>query len=152
MRVVIGDIFHPTYHVGTIVIPTNGVVRKNGTAVMGRGCALQAAKLWPSIDATLGHMLKTKGNHVHPLELHLLPAPVSRGTMVLSFPVKHHWAEDADLALIRRSANELAAWTLGVAGPIWLPAVGCGNGGRSLDQVLPILAGILTDQHVLVLT
>ena len=64
-----------------ICITTNGFVRSDGRAVMGRGCALEAKKLFPDIDKKLGEILKTKGN---------IPAILSTvdGIDIVAFPVK----------------------------------------------------------------
>jgi hypothetical protein len=40
-----------------VVISTNGFVKASGHAVMGRGCALEAAKRWPDLPLLLGHLL-----------------------------------------------------------------------------------------------
>lgn len=47
-----------------IVVPTNGLVRRDGYAVMGRGVAAQAAQRFPTLQATLGGLLMSRGNHV----------------------------------------------------------------------------------------
>jgi hypothetical protein len=45
-----------------IAITTNGFIRRDGTAVMGRGCAAQAAKRYPALPRRLGTRLQTDGN------------------------------------------------------------------------------------------
>lgn len=123
------------------VITTNGFVKKNGECVMGRGCALEAAKAQPSLPLALGRMIEQNGNHVFLL---------NNGEVKLySFPVKHQWFEVADIELIKRSAEELVSK---IAGPkrVVMPRPGCGNGQLKWEDVKPILEPILDDRfHVI---
>ena len=125
------------------VITTNGTVKKDGTCVMGRGCALEAKQRYPEMPLKLGRKIREQGNRV----FLLLDDPV-----ILSFPVKHHWFERADINLIHDSANMLR---LGVdyhpgVRVVVMPRPGCGNGGLRWEDVKPILAPILDDRfHVI---
>ena len=119
------------------VLTTNGIVRRDGACVMGRGCAYEAKKRFPGIEFRLGKLLREHGNRVMRLGRY-------GGTMICSFPVKHHWRQEADPALIRRSAEQLVA----VADKfgherILIPRPGCGNGKLSWADVRPILAEVL---------
>jgi hypothetical protein len=112
-------------------ITTNGYIRSDGGLVMGRGCALQAKRLYPDLQQKLGARVKRDGNHVHAVKKHKL----------ITFPVKHVWNEQADPALILRSMKELiwyhAEFDLG---RVLLPRPGCGNGGLSWEgKVKPLL-------------
>src|SRR5439155_3761011 len=85
-------------------ITTNGAVRKDGCAIMGRGVAAQAKERWPAVPKWLGDSITSLGNHVDDFFLrHNDPdmAPL------VAFPVKHHWQQAADLDLILRSCREL---------------------------------------------
>lgn len=114
-----------------IAITTNGFVKNNGEAVMGRGCAWEATKLLPEVTLTLGVYLEMEGNHVHRLE----PG-------VYSFPVKHNWWEKADIELIKRSCEEISK--LSVEKNIVMPRMGCGNGGLKWEEeVKPVVGGLL---------
>lgn len=112
-----------------IAITTNGQVTRRGGAVMGRGVAAQAARLFPRIPALLGALLAGKGNHCHCL-----------GGNIVSFPVEHSPYEIPDLRLIEQSARELKemadarGWSMVV-----VPRPGCGGGGLSWMEVRPIL-------------
>lgn len=112
-----------------IAITTNGQVSKSGRAVMGRGVAAQAAKMFPSLPALLGRCIAESGNHVHYL-----------GDGIVSFPVEHSPFEVPDLRLIERSARELAALAdeLGWQDVV-VPRPGCGGGGLSWKEVRPLL-------------
>lgn len=121
-------------------ITTNGFIKRDGTSVMGRGCAREAALRYPDLPAILGRSLADQGNHVTELKYH-----------ILSFPVKHNWWEKADLELIRRSAEELQGIinfrydNLQAINGVVLPRPGCGNGHLTWEQVKPILESILDD-------
>lgn len=143
MKEVKGNLW--TYPADIRVITTNGTVKKDGTCVMGRGCAAEAKALHPSIPRVLGEGLSTIGNHVQ----HLYGGEL--GKIILSFPVKHQWFQTADLDLIRQSATELVVWANATnVKTIVLPRPGCGNGHLRWEDVKPILEEILDDRfHVI---
>lgn len=137
------------------VITTNGFVKKDGTAVMGRGCALEAKNMFPGIALQLGNLLRWKGNHVHHVFTH--------GTEfweLVTFPVKHNWWEMADMELIERSARELVELLDFEAAQViegyWqpqrvvLPRPGCGNGQLRWEDVKPVLEKILDDRFYVI--
>jgi hypothetical protein len=127
-------------------ITTNGTVKPNGRAVMGRGCAKQATERYFAMQLTLGTAIKLYGNHV------LIIDPHCDGIPLVSFPVKYEWSERADLDLIARSAHELVALTA-VQGwtAVVLPRPGCGNGKRHWEsEVRPILQPLLDDRFTVV--
>lgn len=119
------------------VITTNGFVKRNGNAVMGRGCALEATRRYPGIERVLGDRLAKRGNHVHLL-----------GPSLASFPVKHAWWEEADIALIRRSARELIELLDRHTNyqRVVMPRPGCGNGRLAWADVEPEIAPLLDDR------
>lgn len=123
-----------------ICITTNCFVKKDGTGVMGRGCASEACLRIPGIEKLLGAHIKANGEQ---------PGYLRRG--VIAFPVKYNWWEQADLELIRRSAT----WLAQEAGrkpefTFILPRPGCGNGRLSYSEVQPILVDLLPDNvHVI---
>jgi hypothetical protein len=112
-----------------ICITTNGFIKKDGTAVMGRGCANEARSRIPGIAKILGLHIKFNGN----VAAYLTPD-------VISFPVKHAWYEPADLALIEESTSWLYKQAaLNPETRFVLPRPGCGNGQLSYTQVRPLL-------------
>lgn len=123
-----------------ICITTNGFVKQNGEAVMGRGCAAEARLRIRGIARLLGQVIQNNGNSVHFLT-----------DKVLAFPVKHNWWEDADLKLIEKSARELATIaTMQTDVTFYLPRPGCGNGRLDWAEVMPMIASILPDNVVAV--
>lgn len=125
-----------------LCITTNGFVKPNGRAVMGRGCALEAKQRIHEIDHVLGRSIRALGNHVHPLI-------EFKGQMIYSFPVKHNWWEEADIELIKRSCHELNKFVYD-GRVIALPRPGCGNGRLKWENVKPIIQSILTDNVVVI--
>ena len=119
------------------VITTNGSIRHDGKAVLGRGCAKEAALKYPRLPRMLGEMLTNYGNHVYFFEREQLGAPCG----LFTFPVKHTWHARADLALIATSVEEFRRQLLGSAIYV-MPRPGCGNGGRSWTDVRPLLLGL----------
>jgi len=131
-----------------LVITTNGFVRKDGSAVMGRGIAYQATQHDPDVDKRLGKLIKNKGNPVH--LIHINP-------YWLSFPVKHGWFEKADLSLIERSTQELKQFVDTHASmydifmdQVYLPRPGCGNGRLKWEDVKPVIEPYLDDRFIVV--
>ena len=124
-----------------VVITTNGIVRKDGACVMGRGVALQAAQRFPDLPFVLGAAIEVDGNHVHAF----------RDFRVFSFPVKQHWIEPADPDLIQQSARQLwyAFWKMHLD-KVYLVRPGCGNGQLKWEDVKPLIAPILDDRFIVV--
>jgi len=127
-----------------IVITTNGTVKKNGEAVMGRGIALQCKTKFPEFPLVLGKELEYIGNEV-------IYFP---GCDLITFPVKHNWWEDADLVLIRRSAIQLEKLLrdFPYIEKIYMTKPGCSNGKRDWEtEVKPILMDYYEDNDKLII-
>ena len=131
------------------VITTNPIVNGSGTAVMGRGCALQAKSKVPGIEHHFARRLEEHGNRV------MLLAKLPDGSRLASFPVKHHFRRPAVPELIRRSADQLVALVDKFSGShgiesVILPRPGCGNGSLLWEDIRPLLAGVLDDRFSVV--
>ena len=141
MKEVNGDLWDSNTDI--IIITTNGATRKDGAAIMGRGVALQAKSRYPGIELTFGGLIKENGNHVNLI--------VGSNPKIVSFPVKHHWRERADLKLINQSAIELISiidrlsLTYGSI-TVALPRPGCGNGKLRWEDVRSIIRTVLDDR------
>lgn len=137
MREIIGDLWQYHARGAWACITTNGDVNKLGEAVMGRGTAAQAKEKFPGLPLRFGKQLAERGNRLL----------FFSDLRLIAFPVKHHWREQADLALIRRSAEDLAAqikaWPNLQRSEIYLPRPGCGNGKLDWEDVRDILFDIL---------
>ena len=144
MKVVYGDIWE--YPAGYICLTTNGDVRKDGAAVMGRGVALQAKERFPGIEFAVGEEIRRCGNVLMVLDFidwRSSTREEHNPRLFVIFPVKHHWREPADLGLIHESAMSLAE--LAEEHPdktFILGRPGCGNGGLTWDEVRPVLEGV----------
>lgn len=113
-----------------VVITTNGSIRSDGHAVMGRGVAREAAQRIPNLTLDLAQRLKSSGNKVHIISYR----------RVITFPVKVTWEMGASLQLIEQSAAQLAqlVHAMGVS-RVYMVRPGCGNGGLKWEDVKPIL-------------
>ena len=126
------------------VITTNGSLKKDGSAVMGRGCAREAALKYPKLPKLLGAALRRRGNRVHFFAREETGAPEG----LFTFPVKHLWMEPADPTLIMESVEAFRRQVLASATYV-MPRPGCGNGGLDWPLVRPLVAG-LPDNVVIV--
>lgn len=136
------------YHDGHwVCITTNATIKQNGEAVMGKGCARQAAHLHPDIPKALGFLLQTYQGLQANRHVHVFP-----GHRMFMFQVKYNWWEKADLQLIEESCKQLMeeinSETLkDIKKPVILPRPGCGNGGLSWEnEVKPALDKHLDEQ------
>lgn len=125
-----------------LVITTNGDVNRRGEAVMGRGVAAQAKFKFPHLAWMLAEGMKQEGNHVMAWQ------PFH----IITFPVKHHWHEQADLDLIGRSCEELVnqVTMTPLEPPIFMVRPGCGNGGLDWAEVKYVCDGWLDDRFFVV--
>lgn len=129
-----------------LVCPTNGIVKTNGELVMGGGLALQFKQKFPYIPFVWGQYVKEWGNKLCKYS-HTgddLPA-------LVSFPSKQHWKDKSDIGLIARSAAELVecADYQGYE-RVLVPRVGCGLGGLTWAQVLPVLDKHLDERFTII--
>lgn len=112
-----------------VLVPTNGVVRKDGRAVMGRGFAASVKGRVKDSDLVLGKLITLYGSKVQWI-VHNLYA----------FPTKDDWRNPSTLEIVVRSCKELRAIAEGRPGRWWLPLPGCGVGELDFKIVLPRVA------------
>ena len=138
MILVKGDLWK--YRANVVFITTNGTLKKDGSVVMGKGCAKEATERYPGIAKVLGRRVSLHGN----VPACLVTTPTKN---IWSFPVKHNWWEEADPELIRKSAREVSSME---DRDFVLPRPGCGNGKLKWKDVKPILEKYLDDRfHVI---
>jgi hypothetical protein len=115
-----------------VLIPTNGVLRQNHTAVMGAGLARQAAERFPGLEEALGGHIITRGN---------VPGVIHSGEFdIVSFPTKRDWRDDSDIELIERSARRVKTLVRRENySRVLVPKVGSGLGRLDWDAVRPVL-------------
>lgn len=131
-----------------VVITTNGIVKSNGHAVMGKGIALEANNIF-HISKRLGYLLSTSENQVYDFGVHFY---ADKRMRVITFPTKHHWACPSDIRLIHQSTNELMAMINHLdINRVFMPPPGCGNGGLNWEfQVKPFLDKWLDNRFIVV--
>jgi len=123
----------------TVVITTNGTVKRDGKANLGRGNAKEVGKAVTWLADKLGYLVNNFGNHVHYID-----------EGIVSFPVEDTWTSQADIRLVKRSAEELrrladkSGWDR-----IYMPLPGCGYGGLRPSEVISELAPILDDRFII---
>ena len=140
MKLAQGDLW--SYPADWRIITTNGVVKKNGEAVMGRGVAWQAKKRWPKLPLVLGEFLNNHGNHV--AELIFKDEQTFEEIKLITFPTKHNWWEESDLVLIEQSCVEVASLLYNET--FVMPRPGCGNGKLLWSDVKLIIEPKLDDR------
>ena len=155
-----GDIWRLAHFLhDAVVIPTNIGFTKDGRNVMGAGIANQAKFRHPECETWYGEFCME----------HRSGTPVvakrfngsAGGRYLIFFPVKPlnvkqpwmSWQQPASLGLSERSLKQLSEFLPGCgAGPnaqgkIYVPLVGCGNGGLEEAQVIPLMDQYLTAEH-----
>lgn len=144
-----------------IFITTNGFVKANGNAVMGRGIAKQVADALIEVPVILGDKIKLHGNVVHHITNH-------NGIALYSFPVKAvqeendgtnvvahmrdkyrtnqivpGWACKAREDIIQHSVQTLlkmiSKGVLEASKEYLLPRPGCGYGELDWNDIKPIM-------------
>ena len=140
MKEIQGNIwdFHKQGH--WVVITTNGSIRKDGKAVMGKGVAKEAAERFPGLAEDLGTRISHFGNHFFRFD----------GLGIATLPVKHRWMEKADFTLIEQSIKEMLETLPCNLTKVYMVRPGCGNGGLDWKDVKPILEIYLDDRFVIV--
>lgn len=132
------EVYGDLFQYENICITTNGTIKKDGRAVIGAGCALEAKNRFTNIDALIGKHLKNNSNI--PTLLRLKDTKDGKYKNIITFPVKHSWQFQAHMGLIRASmyhVNVLAK-AFGLE-EIYIPRPGCGNGQLNWHEVKPEL-------------
>lgn len=111
---------------------TNGVLRKNGYAVLGKGQALEAKQLFPGLEKRLGEYLFRYGNRAFYMGVRQLGEHL---TSLITFPTKYHYRDNSNLELITGPARQVKA----IADKfqlrkIYMPPVGCGLGKLNYEE------------------
>lgn len=167
-----GNIWDLAPDFDAVVITTNGFVKKNGEAVMGKGIAKEAAQRYPELPKLLGKAIQTFGNVVWAINF----SEDGSEPWIITFPVKPivgpngepGWRVSADLDLIKTSFIYLTGMSpnediVGVINNInrhpdvrfhisnvILPRPGCGNGKLEWEDVKPLAEQYLDDRFTVV--
>lgn len=132
-----------------ICISTNGVCKKDGSAVMGKGTAKMANELY-HISDKLGQYLRMYGNRA--FDLGLYSGYGEKDHHVLTFPTKYKWWDDSNIKLIKKSAEEISKiCDARNINKCFLPPVGCINGNLDYEGIVkPVISRILDDRFIIV--
>ncbi len=133
-----------------VCVTTNGMIKNNGHAVMGRGIAKEADDRF-HLSLKLAYYLKKYGNRTFCMGAYTNETTGKQFTLI-TFPTKHDWRNDSDLDLIKASAENLVRIcdNRGIT-KCYLTPVGCANGHLDWNtQVKPILQPILDNRFVIV--
>jgi len=130
------------HHFDPVCITTNGMIRKDGTLVMGAGIALQAKQRFPEVPRKLADAVKIYGNRTMYLTQERM----------FSFPTKHDWRDKSDINLIAESCTQLVGLTNKCKfSRVYLPVPGCANGQLDWNEVNPVISDILDDRFIVVM-
>lgn len=110
-------------------IPTTGATTSDGEAILETPVAKEAARRFHGLEADLGRLLTSRGNHVH---------EIAHG--ILSFPIQQFSWGGPSLAKIAQSARELAQ-LVGDKTTL-LPRPGCGAGELAWEDVAKALSSL----------
>lgn len=127
-----------------ICITINGNIKGDFELVMGKGCALEAKKIYPNLPEFLGFWIKRDG-------LCTLTFPVGK---IFAVPTKYHWRENSNLQLIEISLQQLVRKVNFYSkyesiNKVYLPRLGCGLGNLDWNsQVKPLCEKYLDDRFV----
>ncbi len=132
-----------------ICFTSNGIVKADGSLVMGAGVAKEFAEYYPWLPKVMGHKVKLLGNIPHLINYYNF---TTYKPAIISFPTKHHWKNPSDLELIKKSASALKKITDTKGyNKVVLPRPGVGLGGLSWpEQVKPAIENILDDRFCVV--
>lgn len=123
-----------------LLVTTNGIVKKDGTLVMGAGIARQFADRYPTVPRTLGDWVTKLGNE--PCCIH------GKNRAIISMPTKEHWKLDSKYDLIESSAHAvndiISKWGFK---RVLSTRPGCGMGKLQWSDVKNILGDIWDDKY-----
>lgn len=160
MRVIEGNVWDLLTGRDALVVPTNCGWRRNGTAIMGRGLARQAAFRFKGLESDYGWACREYRSKLTAMPGKLRDRSGIMMALVM-FPTKLlnsqkpwlSWQNPANLELIERGLQELRRLGPGLVtdGSIYLPLLGCGEGGLDPEIVTQLLHAVLIeDMYVLV--
>ena len=131
-----------------VCVTTNGIIKKDGTAVMGAGIA-KTANMRFNVSSKLATSLRQNGNNVSDLGQYNWQ---TSNFHLVAFPTKENWRDNSHLWLIERSARQLVEFAdANEFEHIFLTRPGCGCGGLDwYNTVKPVLESILDDRFTVV--
>lgn len=142
-----------------ICIPTNGIVKSNGEAVMGAGLALEAKKRYPDLPRRLGGFLsKFKINKPYVLagiknNEYYIPEKekLNEYCLICSFPTKDDFRDKSKISLIENSCIIIDKIVKKYSiSKCFVPMVGAGLGKLDFNDVKNVLNKHFDSKYYLV--
>ncbi|CAB4196980.1 hypothetical protein UFOVP1290_500 [uncultured Caudovirales phage] len=144
--------------VDAICITTNGHYTSDGSAIMGGGCAAEAARRWIKMPETLGKLLKTSGKNIP----FIIGAVDANGDaidikssnvkcLIFSFPTIDNLMFGSDIDLIKNSCDIMNKYAKQY-NLKKIASVRFGSGIGGLDwytEVKPVVENILDDRFII---
>lgn len=140
---------HSFYKPPILCITTNGDLNKNGECVMGKGVAFQFKNLFPELPKRIGNYIQQYGNRVFNLGLFDYTGSGEHIPIrIMTFPTKHHWKEDSDINLIKKSCEEIIqVCDKYDCDTVFLPAPGVNNGRLNYKSTVEPIISLILDSR-----
>lgn len=130
-----------------VCVTTNGMIKKDGHAVMGAGIAKEANQRF-AISKKLAEYLDKYGNRAFNMGCY---EDGSRKFNILTLPTKNNWRDNSDIELICTSCQQLVQMCDKFGfNKVYLSRPGCTNGKLSWSLVKSRIEPILDDRFVVV--
>lgn len=142
-----------------ICIPTNGIVKNDGHAVMGAGLALSFKNKYNDLPRRLGsYLLKFNKNKPYILagiknNNYFIPKEneFNDCSLIVSFPTKNNYKDNSSLELIKNSCIVLDKIVNKYnIEKVYLPKVGCGLGNLNYKDVENLLSKYFDNRYYIV--
>ena len=147
MQIIYGEMFDKYQYQNTDVflVTGNSYINSFGELVMGRGAALQLKQLAPALPKIFGSLIEQYYGHLQEYNLIIIKLLHDVGV----FQVKTHFKSKADLRLIERSVFKLHQYArLFPWRHIVMNYPGIGNGGRTREEVEPLIKTLPDNVHI----
>ena len=125
------DLLHNVY-----MFTANSTIRKNGALVMGAGVAKVVRDKYKGVDSEFGKEI----NHHSVFGVKFLK---HENTFIGAFQTKVNWQEESPLDVVKVSVHKLRGIvTRRPQLTFHLPCPAINHGGKSVEEVLPLLSGL----------
>lgn len=128
------------------IVLANSTLTKSGALVMGAGIAREARDRFPGLDKKLGEAVRrTSEVRKEGLFYGLLVSENWPASKLALLQTKYHWMQPGSPVLIEQSLFKLWGWlvTTDPTLRVHLPFPGIGQGGLSVERLLPSVEGAL---------
>lgn len=146
-NIMVGNPYESCNSRDVICVTTNGTIKKDGQAMMGRGVARFVRDTFQNIDTKLGNLIKAYGNRVFNLGTQEYSG---KQLILFSFPNQADMSSKIDAKLIKKSIDELVDLCnkFQLKGKVYLPVPCVRIGDATWQEIKPLLAS-LDDRFVI---